>query len=588
MKSGFYAPRKEWRVRGVRPLLTVVVLGVLLSGGRVGAQEVYRRSMDRVASMDPAQASAIYAARAVQLVYETLLEFDYQARPYRLIPGLAQSLPEVDTNGLVYVIHLDPEARFHPHPCFGSDVVGRVRGRAVTAQDVVYSLKRLADRREASPGEWLVLDTIAGMRGFAAASMSGTVTDYNLDVPGLQALDECTVRITLTRPIHQFVWYLAMCYTAIVPREAVELYGPEFGSQGVGSGPYRLEQWRRNHRMTFTREPTWRGWQRGAAAIAVDSGLVPFDQIVYSVMDDVSTQWLCFLAGELDFLGEIARDNWDVVIDGSGDLQSALRERGITLHTISSMEVAYLGINMDDPILGPNRALRQALNCAFDSSAWMRFFNQRTIVCDGPVPPGTEGRLETPFPYHHDLERARQLLREAGYPDGIDPTTGKRLELTVDIGRTSQDVRESMELMVSFFERVGISLKMQYHNWPTFLRRVSERRSQMFRIGWMGDYPDAENFLQLFYGKNVAPGPNRCNYVNPAFDKLYEEACNCVDVEQRNRLWHQAQEIVREDCPWMFLHFQKVFSLCQARVQNYMPSDFPYGSEKYLRVKRER
>ena len=548
-------------------------------------ESVYRRSMDRVSSLDPADAASIYAARSAQLVYETLLEYDYRARPYRLIPGLAAALPEVQSNGLVYVVRLDPEARFQSDACFGRDADGRARGRAVTADDVVFSLKRLGDRRVASPGEWLVLDMIRGMRAFAEASMGGSSTDYARPVSGLEALDERTVRITLTRPAHQFVWYLAMCFTAVVPREAVEQYGAAFGSHAVGSGPYRLAEWRRNHRMAFVRDPAWRGWRKGPAALTAGASEVPFDRIVYSVIDDVSTQWLCFLAGELDFLGEIARDNWDVVIDGTGRLNEPLKRRGITLYAMPTLEVAYIGINMEDPVLGPNRALRQALNCAFDSAAWVRFFNHRTVVCDGPVPPGTDGRLETPFPYAYDPARARALLREAGYPDGMDPRTGKRLELTVDLGRTSQDVRESTELLVSFFARVGISLKAQYHNWPTFLRRVSGRQSQMFRIGWVGDYPDAENFLQLFYGRNVSPGPNRCNYVNPRFDQVYEAACAAPDEAARNRLWAEAQDLVREDCTWVFLHFQKVYSLCQSRVRNYVPSDFPYGTEKYLRTR---
>ncbi|MDD4018951.1 MAG: peptide ABC transporter substrate-binding protein, partial [Kiritimatiellae bacterium] len=125
----------------------------------------------------------------------------------------------------------------------------------------------------------------------------------------------------------------------------------------------------------------------------------------------------------------------------------------------------------------------------------------------------------------------------------------------------------------------------QYHNWPTFLRRVSSRQSQMFRVGWVGDYPDAENFLQLFYSKNVSPGPNRVNYVNPAFDRLYEAACGTADAAGRNLYWAQAQEMIREDCPWIFLSFPKAFSLCNKGVLNYVPSDFPYGTEKYLRAK---
>ncbi len=544
-------------------------------------ETVFRRGMERVSSMDPAAAASLYAARAVQLVYEPLLEFDYAARPYRLVPGLAESLPEVQSNGLVYVFRIHPEARFQPDRCFGVAAGGDVRGRAVCAEDVVYSLKRLADRRVASPGAWLVEDTIAGMRAFADASLTGDATDYALDVAGLKALDGRTLRIELTRPVHQFVWYMAMAYTAVVPREAVDFYGADFGSRAVGTGPYRLARWRRNHQMTFERDVDWRGWP------AEDNGPQPFDKVVYQVIDDSSTQWLCFLAGELDFLGEISRDNWDAVIGADGALASGLRERGISLHSMPALEVAYVGINMEDPVLGRNRALRQALNCAFDSGAWARFLNNQVMPCDGPVPPGIEGRLESPFPYAYDLDKARALLREAGYPEGVDPLTGRRLELTIDLGRTSQDIRESTELMVAFFERVGISLKPQYHNWPTFLRRVSGRQSQMFRIGWIGDYPDVENFLQLFYGKNVSPGPNRTNFVNDEFDRLYEAACGVADSAERVHCWARAQELVREECPWIFLHFRRAYSLCQARVLNYVPSDFPYGTEKYLRVRRE-
>ena len=191
------------------------VMAVSLAAS-AGGETVFRRSMDRVSSMDPADASSLYAARAVQLVYETLLEFDYRARPYRLIPGLAERMPEVQSNGLVYVFRLHPEARFQEDPCFGADAGGKPRGRPVCAEDVVFSLKRLADRRVASPGAWLVEDAIAGMRAFSEASATGSATDYASTVSGLTALDARTVRMTLTRPMHQFVWYLAMCYTCLL------------------------------------------------------------------------------------------------------------------------------------------------------------------------------------------------------------------------------------------------------------------------------------------------------------------------------------------------------------------------------------
>lgn len=547
---------------------------------------MFCRSMDRVASMDPAEAASAYAARAVMMTYETLYEYDYAERPYKLIPSLAESLPEVRSNGLVYVVRLHPDARFQPDACFGVGADGQPRGRAVTADDVVFSLKRLADRKVGSSGAWLVEDAVAGMRAFSDASAGAGVTDYGVPVAGLRALDARTVRVELTRPMNVFAYYLTIAYSAVVPREAVTFYGQEFGSHAVGTGPYRLAEWRRNHQMTYTRDAAWRGWRAGPAALDPVGGEVPFDRVVYRLIDDVSTQWLCFLAGELDFLGEITRDNWDVVIEPSGGLATPLRERGVTLYSMPTLDVAFIGFNMDDPVVGKSRALRQALNCALDGEAWERFYNHRVARADGPVPPGTAGRLETPFAYASNVEKAKALLREAGYPDGVDPKTGKRLELTLDLGRTSQDMRESAELLVSFLARVGVDLKPQFHNWPTFLKRVAGRQSQMFRMGWTGDYPDAQNFMQLFYSKNGSPGPNRANFADPEFDRLYEAACAATDEAERDRLWGQAQERVREECPWLFLYFQKAYSMCNPNVLRYQPSDFPYGTEKYLRTRR--
>ena len=589
-----------------------IIVAVLLVALCAGAQTTYTRNFYRVASLDPTDAASTYAASAIQVAYETLLEYDYAARPYRLVPGLAEAPPEILEGGRVLVFRIRADARFHPDPCFGTDAEGHPQGRPVTAEDFVYSLKRLADRKNVSSGAWVVEDTILGMRAFAELSAGTAPTDYSREVEGLRALDARTLRIELAKPLHVFQYYLTTAYTVAVPREAVEHYGKDFGGRTVGSGPYRLTHWRRNHQMTYERVPEWPGWKerirneelgirnyelgirnQAEGGTITNSKFqipnswirdgVPFDRLVYRVIDDVSTQWLCFLRGELDFLGEVSRDNWDVVVGADGKLSEPLRARGITLYSAPALDVAYLGINMDDPVLGPNRALRQALNCAVDRAAWERFYNNRVTRADGPVPPGAAGRLETPFAYASDLEKARRLLRDAGYPDGIDPATGRRLVLTLDIGRTTQDARESAELLVSFYAQIGISLKPQYHNWPTFLKRLSDRQSQLFSVRWLGDYPDAESFMQLFYGPKVSPGPNRVNYVNPAFDALYDAACASTDDDARNKIWQEMQEIIREDCPWVFLHYLTTYTLCNPRVRGYHPSDYPYGTEKYLR-----
>ncbi len=543
----------------------------------------FRRTIERVTSLDPAEAVSVYGARCVALIHETLLEYDYQARPYRLIPGLAADLPRVSADGLEYTFRIADGARFHPDPCFGRDPGGAPRGREVAADDVVFSLKRLADAKLASPGYWILDDRVAGLDRFHEASRAAAPTDYSMEVAGLAAPDPRTLRIRLTRPCPPFVWMLAMPYTAVVAPEAAAAYGRGLGDHPVGSGPYRLGEWRRNYRMAFERAPGWRGWREGPAAARPEDPLQPYDRLLFPVMDDPSTQWLAFLSGELDLQGEIARDSWELVVDPRGELRPGLAARGITLSSMPTLEVAYIGINMHDPLLGTNRLLRQALNCAFDSARWVQYYQGRAIAANGAVPPGVAGHIEDPAPYAFDLDRARELMARAGYPEGRDPATGRRLRLVLDLGRTSQDVRESTELIVAFMSRIGVDLVADYHNWPAFLAKVAQGRSQLFRIGWVGDYPDAENFLQLFYGPNRSPGPNRCNYRNAAYDALYLRALAAADNEERMRLYGEMQAIIREECPWIFMSFARAYSLSHSHVADYRPHDFPYGMEKYLR-----
>ena len=479
----------------------------------------FTRTLERVASMDPAQARSVYDAHAVQLVYEPLLEIDYTARPYRLAPCFCE-LPEVSEAGLTYTFKVADSRS-------GAEGIPLLR-----SEDVVRSLERLRDPKVVSPNGWIMKDV-------------DTVT----------APDAKTVRIRLKRPCHFFPWLMAMSATGVV------------GPNGEGTGHYVLSRWRKNHEMVFKRKS--------------DAAYGSFDTVRYLVVDDASTQWLMFLKGELDFLGEISRDNFDSIVGADGRIDAGLEKAGVRLHAIPTMEVLHLGINMRDPVLGPNRKLRQALNAAFDYPAWERFYNGRIIPCPTPVPPGVEGRLERPFPYAFDLEKAKRLIAEAGYPGGIDPKTGRRLVLTLSIGRASQESREAGELTAAFYERIGVKLELAFLTWDAFLKAVNDGRVQMFRMGWVGDYPDAQNFLQLFCSKNASPGPNHAFYDNPEFDRAYDAALCAKTAAERNRYWERCQEIVQEDCPWVFTHVNKSYSLVRPTVRNYVPTDFPYGVEKY-------
>ena len=406
----------------------------------------------------------------------------------------------------------------------------RMRSAALAASDVVRALQRLHE--PGVPNGYLVKN-----------------------VESARAVDARTVEIRLKKRQHVFPWLLALVG---VPRP-----------DGFGTGPFVLSSWRKNHEMVFAR-------RRPAAG--------RFDEVRYLVVDDVSTQWLMFLKGEVDMLGEVSRDNWDSIVGLDGKLDPSLAAQGVRLCESPTLDVMYLGVNMRDPVLGSNRKLRQALNCAFDYPAWEKFYNGRIMPCDGPVPAGVDGRLVTPFPYAYDLGKAKRLMREAGYPDGIDPKTGRRLVLTLSIGRASQDSREAGELTAAFYERIGVKLEMQFMTWDAFLKAVNEGRVQLYRMGWVGDYPDAENFLQLFHSRNVSPGANHSNYVNPAFDREYDAAMASLTAGERNRHWAKCQEIVREDCPWVFTHYPKSYTLVRRRVGNYVPGAFPYGNEQFYKV----
>ena len=506
-----------------------LVLNAVLSASFAAAsfaapeEKAFVRTMERIYVIDPVKSQSAYEARAVQLMYETILSIDYTSRPYRLAPGTCE-VPQASADGLKYSLRLVP-------------------GAAVTADDVAAVFKNLADPEKASPGAWTVKN-----------------------VKNVKVADPRTVEVELYSRSHVFPWLLAMSNFCVVRAD------------GSGTGPYNLVSWRKNHEMVFKKNPGCPFWKDGANTNA-------FDTIRYLFVGDVSTQWLMFLKGETMFLGDISRDNWDAVITGDGKLDPLLISQGIRLCSAPTLETRYIGFNMRDPVVGKNKALRQALTAAFDFDAWYRFYNGKINPMSGPLPTTVEGCLDEPTPFPHDIERAKRLLAEAGYPNGIDPKTGRRLVITLLLGNAAQDTREAGELLASFFDKIGVRLELEFCTWSAFLKAVNDGRMQLYSMGWVADYPDAENFLQLFHSKNVSPGANHSYYINREYDAEFDAAMDAADPAVRNRHWRRCQEILREDCPWIFTHSPRAFSLVRDSVGNYIPTDFPYGQEKFYECK---
>jgi len=556
----------------------------------------------RIRGLDPAKSGEVSSSLAISKIYEGLLQYDYLQRPYKVVPLLAEEMPTVSDDGLEYIFKIRKGIYFQDDPCFING-----KGRELTAHDFVYSIKRVADVKNSSSGYWAFDGRIEGLDDFRDLSSKSNKTNYSYPVSGLKALDNHTLLIKLTSPYPQLLYILTMHYSYAVPFEAVNYYAESFVNNPVGSGPYILDKWKRNSRIEFVRNPKWKQTSRNdkypsfASKDQKDRGLLndenknlPFiDRIVQFVIDDDTTQWMMFLSGKLDS-SNISRDNWDVVINPEALLTKDLKDKGIKLSSSPILTISYLGFNWDDPVVGDtgsedqrikNRKLRQALSCAYDFNRMNKFMNNRLYPINGPIPKPLNGSLDNNSPFQYNLIKAKKLLEEAGYPNGINPLTGRRLELIMEVGsKGSGDTKQMLDLMSDMYDKIGIKLIPSFNTWPAFIEKLNRRQAQIYQLGWVADYPDAENFLQLFYSHNESPGPNHSNYRNDEFDKLYEKIKPMHDSLERTKILKQMSEIVINDAPWIFLYQPLSFGLSHSWVENYEYHAFPYGMGKYRRI----
>lgn len=589
--------RVMWRFVFLLPLL----LSLFVSGcgrGQLNADErpgevVSYRQIYRIRTLDPAVASDVYAALEVAKVYETLLQYNYLDRPYHVEPLLAQAMPDISTDGLTYTFKVRPGIFFQDDPCFKKT---GGRGREVVAADFAYSMRRVMDIKNASNGSWC-FSQVEGMEEWRAGTAGEKPSDYDAPIAGVQTPDPHTLVVRLKQPQPQLVWIFAMHYAAAVAREAIEFYGKECGNHPVGTGPFILKSYRANYRYEFLRNPKWR--ETGRVELfpvshdpkdppdvrAAAGQHIPFlDRIVEYVVEDPATAWLMFLTGQVD-TSPVARDNFNAVFAQGQALSPDLARQGIQLVSAPTMDTFYLGFNFDDPVVGPNRKLRQALCYAFNEAEFNRFFNGRITRPTGPLPAGVAGYVERPQPYPFDLARAKKLLAEAGYPDGMDPKTGRRLQLTLDLGSADDaEYRQSMELLCNFMDKLGVKITTNFQNWPNFQEKLERRQVQLFHLAWCADYPDAENYLQLFYSRNCSPGPNHSNYVNKEFDQLYEKVRVMPDSPERTALYTQMANIIIEDCVWLMTMQPSDYVMRHGWMGHYKFHDFPYGMIKYYSI----
>lgn len=543
----------------------------------------------KIKGLDPIQADDEYAGTEVSHAYEGLLQYHYLKRPYTLIPNLAEAMPEVSKDGKTYVFKIKKGVLFQDDRCFKAT---GGKGRELVADDFIYSFKRLADPALTSSGWWVLDGRIEGLNEWHdEASILGKA-DYSRALSGLKALDRYTLQIRLNHPLPVFLYMLAMPFTYVVPHEAVETYGQEFMNHPVGTGPYRLTEYNPNQRLVWDRNPTYRKElypSDGApgdkeAGLLRDAGkpLPLNDRLVDTVYEEQQPMWLNFLDGKLEIAG-IPKDSYAQAVTQGKELSPELKRKGILLTTRPLVDTVHLTFNMADPLMGKNKFLRQAMSTAYNAALFIdTFYNGRAVEAKGPIPPGISGYdpdLVNPY-RRYNLAKAKELLAKAGYPggEGLPP-----LEYQTLSDSTS---RQWTELDQRIFAALGIHLKISTNSWPEFMAKVKGRRGQLWSFDWSADYPDGENFLQLFYSKNASPGSNDSNYSNPAFDRLYERSLSLPDGPGRAALYRRMVGILVEDCPWIFVAHRLGYTLSQAWLRNYKPSAFEHSMAKYWRVSR--
>lgn len=563
-------------------------------------------------TLDPAQSSDTTSAEILCQFYDSLYQNAYLDRPYRVIPSLAAGYPEkrifyediqekdrrVKKARMEYVFKLRNDIYFQDDPCFPGG-----KGRRVTANDVIYSIKRLADPAVRSTGYWLVAGKIKGINDFFNKAAATGKADYSLEIEGLKAIDDRTLKIILTEPFPAFIYVMSMPYTAPVPREAVEYYNaPDregFSRHPVGTGAYRLKSWKRQHRIIMERSPSFRKEYYPSTGAPGDreSGLLddagkqlPFlDEVWYTIISTGQPIWLLFLQGYLDASG-VPQEQFDRVVTKNMELSNQFVKKGISLEIASDLDIYYLAFNMRDPILGKNKYLRQALSLSYDTDLYNQIFlNGRAINAQGPLPPGVFGydpKLKNPSKTR-DLVKAKELMAKAGYPGGMDAKTGRQLELVYDIGSESTRAREVATFDMRCFEQLGIKMKLQVNTWSQHLERSHKGTFQMFSLGWIADYPDPENFLQLLYGPNAPPNPNSSAFANPEYDRLYEKMKGMENTPEREAVIHRMVEIAIEECPWIFNVHSPSYVLRHSWNKNGKSHSISGNYRKYVRCDPE-
>lgn len=534
-----------------------------------------------IKGFDPMMASDVGSAAQVAKVYEGLLTYHWLKVPYELIPNLAESMPVISKDGMTYTFKIRKGVYFQDDPAFPNG-----KGRELEASDFVYSIKRHADSKNQSTGWWLFDGKLKGLNEWRKKYEKEPSANYDEEVEGVKALDKYTLQLKLAKVFPQFLYALAMPFSYVVAKEVVTKYGREFINHPVGTGPYRLPSFENRKRLEFIKNPTYREKFYPSEAsseykdMLADAGkrLPLVDKIVVDVIIESQPAWLKFNKGETDYLS-IPKDNYNSAVKNN-QLSKELQEKGMFLKITPGLDVYFIGFNFDHKIF-QNTNLRRAMSLAFDAKlANELFYNNTGFPAESVAPPGIAGNVPSfKNPWKGpNLELAKKYLALAGYPEG------KGLpEITLDTF-SSTSARQKGEFFQKQMEKIGIKIKVVTNLSPELQAKIKRRSTMLIDYGWIGDYPDTENFLQIFYGPNSSPGANSSNYNNPEFNKQYEVVAKMQDSPARTALYEKLNQYLANEAVAIFTVHTQIYLVQQKWLKNFHDSDFIFDFHQYLNI----
>ena len=488
----------------------------------VDTQQVFRYNEFRnITSLDPAFARNPQNIWPIQQLFNGLVQLDDSLN---VIPEIAKRW-EIDATGKVYTFFLKENIFFHPAPQFNGEE------RKVIASDFTYSFDRLRDVKVGSPGGWVLQQ----------------VEDY-------KAINDTVFQISLKQAFPPFLSLLSMRYCSVVPHEVVEDSNHEFRKHPIGTGPFKFKAWEEDIKLVLRKNPNY--FERD------DKGIqLPYlEAIAVSFLPDIQSEFMLFSQGKFDFLNSLDPSYKDELLTPLGELQAQYKGE-ITLQKGPYLNTEYIGfyLESDNPAL-QSKKIRQAINIGFDRKKMITYLRNTIGFAaeEGFIPLGLAGRSKTKHSQYQP-EKARELVNAFIEEHKSQP----KIRLATDI-----NYMDICEYLQQELKKIGIDIEIDLMPTPTLRQAKSSGKLEAFRASWIADYPDAENYLSLFYSPNFSPGgPNYTHFYSAKFDSLYTNSLSINSFEKRTNSYREMDELVMQNYPVVPLYYDQAVRFLQSNVK---------------------